>query len=97
MPFVMTPPEMLGTAARDWASIGAAACAPNAAATSLTTAVLPAANEVYAWAAGRFVLHARTYRVDGAQAAAMDELLVAGLTASGVSDAAAEATGLRVA
>ncbi|OOK68912.1 hypothetical protein BZL30_7205 [Mycobacterium kansasii] len=39
----------------------------------------------------------RTYRVDGAQAAAMDELLVAGLTASGVSDAAAEATGLRVA
>ncbi len=92
MSFVTTQPEMLSTAAGDLASIGSAMSTLNAAAASLTTVVVPAAaDEVSAVTAVRFAIHAQTYQVVSAAAAAIHDQFVAMLTSSGGSYAATEA------
>jgi hypothetical protein len=92
MSFVTTQPEMLSTAARELAGIGAAMSALNAAAADLTTEVVPAgADGVSATTAVRFAVHAQLYQLVSAQAAAIHEQFVRVLTSSGGSYAATEA------
>ncbi|BBX75162.1 PE family protein [Mycobacterium shinjukuense] len=92
MSYVTTQPEMLNTAARDLASIGSAMDALNAAAASLTTAVVPAAaDEVSAVTAVRFAIHARLYQLVSARATAIHDQFVAVLSSCGCSYAATEA------
>jgi hypothetical protein len=74
---------MLSTAAREFASVGAAMSALKAAA-DLTTKVVPAAaDEVSATTAVRFSVHAQLYQFVSAQAAAIHEQFVGMLASCG--------------
>lgn len=92
MSFVTTHPELLSNAAADLTAIGAAFTAGNTAAAAPTTGVVPpAADEVSALISARFVAHGAQYQAVSAQAAAIHDLLVATLAASGDSYAVTEA------
>ena len=92
MSFVTTQPEMLSAAAGDLQGIGADVAAGNAAATTPTTAVTPAAaDEVSALTAAQFTAHAQLYQSVSAQAAAIHEMFVSTLSTSAVSYAETEA------
>lgn len=92
MSFVTTQPEALAAAAGNLQAIGSALSAQNVAAAAPTTGVVPAAaDEVSALTAAQFAAHASVYQAVSAQAAAIHEMFVATLNASGGSYAAAEA------
>jgi hypothetical protein len=92
MSFVTTQPEALYAAAGDLQGIGADMSAHNAAATSPTTTVVPAAaDEVSALTAAQFSAHAQLYQAVSAQASAIHEVFVSTLSAGGESYAATEA------
>jgi hypothetical protein len=92
MSFVTASPEQLSAAAGNLASITASLSAGNAAAAGPTTAVVPAAaDEVSAWTAARFAVHAQRYQALGARAVAIHELLAATLAAGAGSYATTEA------
>ncbi|MFZ1164965.1 PE family protein [Mycobacterium sp.] len=92
MSFVTTQPEMLSTAAGDFASIGSAFTAQNAAVAAPTTGVVPAAaDEVSAVTASQFAMHGQMYQAVSAQAAAIHDQFVAMLQSSALSYAATEA------
>ena len=92
MSFVTTQPEALSAAAGNLQGIGANVAAPNAAAASPTTALVPAAaDEVSALTAAQFTAHAQVYQAVSAQAAAIHETFVSTLSASAGSYAATEA------
>jgi hypothetical protein len=91
MSFVTTQPEALATAAGDLQAIGSALSAQNAAAAAPTTDVVPAAaDEISVLTAAQFTAHASLYQAVSAQAAAIHEMFVATMNASGSSYAAAE-------
>jgi tRNA G26 N,N-dimethylase Trm1 len=92
MTFVTTQPEMLTSAAGQLQGVGTAVAAQNAAAAAPTTGVIPAAaDEVSALTAAQFANHAQMYQAVSAQAAAMHEMFVRILSASGGSYATTEA------
>src|SRR5258708_6420904 len=92
MSFVKIQPEMLSAAAGDLQGISAAMSAENAVATTITTAVVPAAGDaVSALAALQFAAHAQIYQAISAQAAAVQELFATTLGASAGSYAATDA------
>ena len=92
MSFVTAYPEKLTTAAANLQSVGAALNAGNAAAAAPTVGVVPAAaDEVSAVTAARFAAHAQRYQELSAQAAAIQQLMVATLSASAGSYASTEA------
>ncbi|AOS92811.1 MULTISPECIES: PE family protein [Mycobacterium] len=92
MSFVTAQPEILATTANDLRNIGSGLAAQNAAASTPTTGVIPAAaDEVSALTATQFVAHAQLYQAVSAQAAAVCDLFVRTLAASAVSYAATEA------
>jgi PE family len=92
MSFLITQPEMLAAAASDLAGIGSATAAANAAASTPTTAVVPAAaDEVSALTAAQFATHAQVYQAVSAQAAAIHEMFVTTLGTSAGSYAVTEA------
>jgi hypothetical protein len=73
-------------------SIGSAMSVGNAAATAPTTGVTPdAADEVSALTAAQFAAHAHMYQAVSAQAAAIHQMFVSTMAASGGSYAATEA------
>lgn len=91
MPFVMTRPEALATAAGRLHEIGSAMAAQNAAAVAATTRLPPAtADEVSVLTATQFSAHAAMYQTVGAQAMAVHELFTAILHASAGSYVATE-------
>ncbi|MEB3980959.1 PE family protein [Mycobacterium sp. 663a-19] len=86
MSFVTTQPQTLMAAARVLQGIGSAMDADNASAAAPTTGLIPAAaDEVSALTATRFATHAVMYQAIGEQAAAIHELFVTTLAASGGS------------
>jgi hypothetical protein len=92
MSFVFAQPAALTAAAGNLASVGQSVNALNAAVAEPTTGLAPAAaDEVSAVTAAAFAAHRAMYQEVGAQAAAMHQLFVATLQASGGSYAAAEA------
>ncbi|EUA07709.1 PE family protein [Mycobacterium kansasii 732] len=92
MSFVTSQPEALISAAGNLQSIGSAMNASNAAAIAPITGVVPAAaDEVSALTAAHFAAHGTLYQAVSAQAAAIHELFVTTLGASGGSYAATEA------
>jgi hypothetical protein len=92
MTFVTTQPELLTAAANQLQGIGSAITAQNAAAATPTLGVVPAAaDEVSAVTATRFAAHAALYQEVSAQAAAIHDLFVQVLHASGTSYAGTEA------
>jgi PE family len=92
MSYVTTHPEMLSAAAGDLQGIGSAVSAGNAAATSPTTGVVPAAaDEVSMLTAAQFAAHAQMYQDFSAQAAAIHEQFVATLATSAGSYLSTEA------
>jgi PE family len=92
MSFVIVEPEMLTTAAGNLQSIGSAMSAGNAAAAAPTTGVVPAAaDEVSALTAAQFAAHARMYQAVSAQAAAIHQMFVSTMRASGGSYGTTEA------
>jgi PE family len=92
MSFVTIEPAMLSTAAGSLQSIGSAMSAGNVAAAAPTTGVVPAAaDEVSALTAAQFAAHARMYQAVSAQAAAIHDMFVSTMRASGGSYAATEA------
>ncbi|OBI91518.1 PE family protein [Mycobacterium sp. 1245805.9] len=92
MSFVTAYPEKLASAAANLQSISAALNAGNAAAAAPTVGVVPAAaDEVSALTAAYFVSHAQRFQALSAQAAAIQQLLVATLAAGAASYAATEA------
>lgn len=98
MSFVTTQPEALTAAAGSLQAIGSALSAQNSAAAGPTTGVVPAAaDEVSALTAAQFAAHASLYQAVSAQAAAIHEMFVATLNASGGSYAAAEAANVAAA
>ena len=83
---------MLLAAATQLQAIGSAMAAGNAAATALTTGVIPAAaDEVSALTAAQFAAQAGRYQAVSAQAAAVHDLFVNALGTSAGSYAATEA------
>ena len=91
MSFVTTQPEMLTIAASNLQAIGFAMAAQNAGAAGPTTGVIPAAaDEVSAFTAAQFAMHAAMYHALSAQAAAVHDIFVSTLGASAVSYAATE-------
>jgi hypothetical protein len=92
MSFVTTQPDTLSAAAGDLQGIGADVAAQNAAATTPTTTVSPAAaDEVSALTAAQFVAQAQLYQAVSAQAAAIHQMFVSTLSTSAVSYAETEA------
>jgi hypothetical protein len=92
MTFVTTQPELLTAAANQLQGIGSAIAAQNAAAATPTLGVVPAAaDEVSALTATQFAAHAALYQEVSAQAAAIHDLFVQVLHASGASYAGTEA------
>lgn len=92
MSFVTAYPEKLAAAAANLQSIGDALNAGIAAAAAPTLGVVPAAaDEVSALTAAQFAVHAQRYQALGAQAAVVQQLLVATLSAGAASYAATEA------
>lgn len=88
---MVTEPETLTGAAGDLGSIGSAVSAGNAAATALTTGVVPAAaDEVSALTAAQFTAHAGLYQAASAQAE-LHDMFVATLDSRAGSYAASEA------
>jgi hypothetical protein len=91
MSFVTTQPEALSAAAGSLHGIGAGVSAQNAAAAAPTLGVVPAAmDEVSALTAAQFVAHAQLYQAVSTQAAAIHEMFVNTLQASGKSYEATE-------
>jgi len=80
MTFVSATPEKLAAAAANLQSLGAALNAGNA-----------AADEVSALTAAQFAAHAQRYQALSGQAAAIQQLLVATLSAAAASYASTEA------
>lgn len=77
MSFVTTQPEALSAAAQNLAAIGSALAAQNAAASTPTTGVVPAAtDEVSVLVAAQFATHAQMYQTVCAQATAIHESFV---------------------
>jgi hypothetical protein len=98
MSFVTTRPETLSTAAGNWASIGSALTAGNAAASGPTVGLVPAAaDEVSAVTAAQFAMHAQMYQAVSAQAKAIHDQFVAMLSSSAASYEATEAANALVA
>jgi PE family len=92
MSFVTTQPEALNAAATALGGIGSSFSAQNAAATSPTTGVVPAAaDEVSALTAAQFAAHAQLYQAVAAQAQAIHQQFVNTLGTSAGSYAATEA------
>jgi hypothetical protein len=92
MSYVTTQPQMLSAAAGDLHGIGSVVSAANAAATTPTTGVIPAAaDEVSALTAAQFAAQAQMYQAFSAQAAAIHEQFVATLQTSAGSYLATEA------
>jgi hypothetical protein len=92
MSFVTTQPELLAAAANQLQGVGTTIAAQNAAASTPTTGVIPAAaDEVSALTAAQFASHAQMYQTVSAQAAAMHEMFVRVLSASAGSYATTEA------
>jgi hypothetical protein len=92
MSFVTVSSEQLSAAADNLQSITAALSAGNAAAAGPTTAVVPAAaDEVSAFIAARFAVHAQRYQELSARAVAIHESLAATLAAGAGSYATTEA------
>jgi hypothetical protein len=92
MTFVITQPELLTAAANQLQGIGSTITAQNAAAAAPTLGVVPAAaDEVSGLTATQFAAHAALYQQVSAQAAAIHDLFVQVLQASGASYASTEA------
>jgi hypothetical protein len=92
MTFVITQPELLTAAANHLRGIGSTITAQNAAAAAPTLGVVPAAaDEVSGLTATQFAAHAALYQQVSAQAAAIHDLFVQVLHASGASYAGTEA------
>jgi PE family len=92
MTFVTTQPELLTEVANQLQSIGSAITAQNAAAATPTLGVVPAAaDEVSSLTATQFAAHAALYQEVSTQAAAIHDLFVQLLHASGASYAGTEA------
>jgi hypothetical protein len=92
MTFVTTQPELLTAAANQLQDIGSTIAAQNAAAATPTLGVVPAAaDEISGLTATRFAAHAALYQDVSAQAAAIHDLFVQVLHASGASYAGTEA------
>jgi hypothetical protein len=92
MLFVTSNPEMLISAAGDLGAIGSAMNTSNETAAPPITGVVPAAaDEVSGLTAIQFAAHGALYQTVAAQAAAIHELFVSTLAASGASYAATEA------
>lgn len=92
MPFVITHPEALATAARHLNAVGSVMAAQNAAAAAATTGLLPAAaDEVSALTATQFNAQGVVYQAVSAHANVVHELFVAILGTSAGSYAATEA------
>jgi PE family protein len=91
MTFVITQPELLTAAANQLQGIGSIITAQNAAAAAPTLGVVPAAaDEVSGLTATQFAAHAALYQEVSAQAAAIHDLFVQVLHASGASYADTE-------
>jgi len=92
MTFVITQPELLTAAANQLQSIGSTLTAQNDAAAAPTLGVVPAAaDEVSGLTAMQFAAHAALYQEVSTQAAAIHDLFVEVLHASGASYAGTEA------
>jgi hypothetical protein len=92
MSFVTAYPEKLAAAAANLQSIGAALTAGTAAAAAPTVGVVPAAaDEVSALTAAQFATHGQRFQAVSAQAAAIQQLLIATLAAGAASYATTEA------
>jgi hypothetical protein len=92
MSYLITAPEVLGSAATDLASIAGTLNAANASAAAQTTGILTAAeDEVSAAIATLFSDHAQAYRAASAEAAAFHQQFMQALTAGAGAYAGAEA------
>jgi hypothetical protein len=92
MSFMTTQPALLTEAAGNLTGIGSAMNTENSAAAAATTGVVPAAaDEVSALTAAQFAVHAQTYQVISARAAAIHDMFVNTLLTSAGSYAATEA------
>jgi PE family protein len=92
MTFVTTQPELLIATANQLQGIGSTITAQNAAAATPTLGIVPAAaDEVSALTATQFAAHAALYQEVSAQAAAINDLFVQVLHASGTSYGSTEA------
>lgn len=92
MSYVTTEPQLLAAAATHLAGLGSSMSSHNAAAAAPTTGVLPpAADEVSVLTALQFAAHGQLYQEVSAHAAAIHQMFVETLRASGDSYAEAEA------
>jgi protein-S-isoprenylcysteine O-methyltransferase Ste14 len=92
MSYVISTPEMMSSAATDFAAIGANVSAAHMVAAAPTVAVIPAAaDEVSAGVAHLFSQHAANYQALAGQAAAFQEQFMQHLTAGAFSYADIEA------
>lgn len=92
MSFVITQPDLLTTAATQWAGLDTAMREENSVAAAPTLgAPPPAADEVSAMTAARFAAHAQQYQAISARAAALQQLFIETLRGSADSYATAEA------
>ncbi|MEB3032393.1 PE family protein [[Mycobacterium] nativiensis] len=93
MSFVITQPDLLTTAATQWAVLDTAMREENSVAAAPTLgAPPPAADEVSATTAARFAAHAQQYQAISARAAALQQLFIDTLRGNAESYATAEAT-----
>jgi PE family len=92
MSFLMTEPQLLIAAASDLQAIGSDLSARTAAAAAPTIGLVPAGvDAVSALTATQFAAYAQIYQAVSAQAAAVNDMLVAALTASADAYADSEA------
>lgn len=92
MSFVITQPDLLTTAATQWAGLDTAMREENSVAAAPTLgAPPPAADEVSAMTAARFAAHAQQYQAISARAAALQQLFIDTLRSNADAYAATEA------
>ncbi len=92
MSFVITQPDLLTTAATQWAGLDTAMRQENSVAAAPTLgAPPPAADEVSAMTAARFAAHAQQYQAISARAAALQQLFIDTLRSNADAYAATEA------